>query len=108
MRIDHSSFESSGIGDRGLLEEEGEGSPSEGMSAREAIIRLMLVVRSRLKLGELFFLSLEKMGDDLERMRYTKAWTKINMPTFSSMSAKLPSIVILDSKLVLQEKIFSF
>ncbi|KAF5446245.1 hypothetical protein F2P56_031885 [Juglans regia] len=107
MIRDHASYDSSGIGDRGLLEE-GEDSPPEGMSPREAIIRLMLVERSRLKLRDLFFSSLEKMVDDLERMRYTKAWTRANMATFISMSAKLPSITILDSELILQEKRFTF
>jgi len=51
---------------------EGEGSPSGGKSEIKASIRRMLTDRAGLKLCDLLMF-LEKMFDELERIRYTKA-----------------------------------
>lgn len=51
---------------------EGESSPPAGKSERAASIRRILTERAGLKLWDLLVV-LEKMLDELERMRYTKA-----------------------------------
>ena len=64
------------------------------MSETAARILLIVTERGGLKLNDLLVV-LEKMLDDLERMRYTKACTRTNMPTFISMCPNPLSIIIL-------------
>lgn len=64
------------------------------MSLIAARIRLILTDRAGLKLNDLL-VSLEKMLDDFESMRYTKACTRTNKATFISMCPKSLSIIII-------------
>jgi hypothetical protein len=54
------------------------------MLLRRARTQLILTKQASLKLSDLFVF-LEKMPDELERMRYTNAWTRTNMATFISV-----------------------
>nr|POF23470.1 hypothetical protein CFP56_40047 [Quercus suber] len=64
------------------------------MSLIAARIRLILTDRAGLKLNDLL-VSLEKMLDDFESMRYTKACTRTNKATFISVCPKSLSIIII-------------
>ena len=64
------------------------------MSLIAARIRLILTDRAGLKLNDLL-VSLEKMLDEFESMRYTKACTRTNTATFISVCPKSLSIIII-------------
>ena len=73
--------------------EEGEISPPAGISWRTARIRRMLMDLADRKLWSLFIVfDLEKTLEDVDRIRYTRAWTRAKMLTFISIPSKLPSI----------------
>lgn len=74
------------------LVEEGEEEGSAGKSETVAIILWMLLELARLKLNDLTILFLEKISEEIVRMKYTKTWTSTNIATFTRASAKSNSI----------------
>lgn len=71
---------------RGDGEGDGDASPPEGKSESTAIIRRNVTDRADLELGALAFAVREKMSEDLERTRKTRAWTRTNKATFVKSS----------------------
>lgn len=82
----------------------GEGSGSAGISLRRARIRRTLAERA--VLNPLLDFEDEKMFDDFERMRYTRACTITNIPTFINISPNPFSIIILNFSLRLENQNF--